>query len=105
MLPSRDKLLNELMSVLYAQFKELEKVINGKLELNNLSGEIIEVSDSGVADSELALSHHLKRTPSYFWVVDINKSAVVYRSSTAWNETTIYLKCNVANTSFKVFVI
>lgn len=104
MLPTRDKFSNELQSILYKIFQHLADIFkNLKLE-DNFDGEILEVSDSGNADSEITIAHHLKRIPKYFIVISINKGAVVYKSSTSWTETNIYLKCNVANTAFKVFI-
>ena len=62
----------------------------------NRSSEVT-VADTGTADVEFSANHYLGRVPAGFLVTKTNKAAVVYNSGTAWNTTTIYLKCNAAN--------
>lgn len=104
-IPTRDKILNQLQSNLYYVFDMLTKILNKNVHFqDNIYGIFLSVQDSGVADSEIELSHSLGKVPQHFIVVNINKGAIVYKGSTAWTNEKIYLKCNVANTSYTVFV-
>jgi hypothetical protein len=95
----------ELQEAILSAWFELSSLLNGGLKFSdNFNAEILEISDSGVADSEITVAHTLKRTPTGFIVTYINKAGVVYVSGTAWTATNIYLKCNVASCAIKVFV-
>ena len=69
----------------------------------NLS-EIVSVADTGSADTEFSVTHHLRHTPSGFIIVLSDKACSCYDSGTAWTNTTVYLKCNAANAEIKVLV-
>lgn len=95
------RLANELLSA----WSELAGLLNGGLSLaDNMRGEVLTVTDSGSANAENTISHTLKRVPTGFIVININKGGVVYDSGTAWTATALYLKCTVANATIKVFV-
>lgn len=66
--------------------------------------EILEISDTGTANTEFSIAHHLIRIPKGFIVVRIDKAASVYASGTTWTKTTIYLECSLANSSIKLCV-
>ena len=59
---------------------------------------------SGAADTEFTVAHGLDRTPVEAFVVLINEGGVVYRGTTAWDGTNIYLRTNTANTLFTLLV-
>jgi hypothetical protein len=85
--------------------QELAQMLNGGLKFeDNFNGAIVSISDSGNADSENTVAHGLKRVPSGFKVININKAGVVYDSGTAWTSTNIFVKCNVANCVIKLFI-
>ena len=95
----------QLATELLSAWSELAGLLNGGLILtDNFRGEVLTVSDSGAADSSNTIPHTLKRIPTGFIVVNINKGGVVYDAGTAWTVTNIYLKCTTANTTYKVFV-
>ena len=62
------------------------------------------VANSGNADTEFSVTHHLGRTPTGFIVTDIDKAGIVYDSGTVWTTSLIYLKCNVATAAFTLTV-
>jgi len=62
------------------------------------------VADSGNANTEFSASHYLGRTPAGFIVTKSDKACSVYDSGTAWTTTTIYLKCDAANTALTITV-
>lgn len=51
----------------------------------------------GQADVEEAISHPLGVTPRYCYVIQADRSAVVYQGSTSWTHSTVYVKCNATN--------
>lgn len=84
---------------------ELAGLVNKGLKFDdNFNANILDISDSGAADSSNTVPHTLKRVPTGFIVININKAGVVYAAGTAWTETDIYLKCNVANCTIKILV-
>ena len=104
-LASLEDFTRELLETLLKYSVNLADVINGGIKLDeNLNVKILTIADSGNADSENTVAHTLKRVPSYFIVVNIDKGGVVYDGGTAWTNTNVYLKCTVANCAIKVLI-
>lgn len=61
-------------------------------------------TSSGTPDAENTVAHTLGKVPTGFIVYSINKGAVVYKGTTAWTSTNIYLKVNVATVAVKIKV-
>lgn len=66
--------------------------------------ESLTVADSGNANTEFSITHHLGRTPNGFIITKSDKAANIYDSGTTWTTTTIYLKCDAANTALSLSV-
>lgn len=66
--------------------------------------ESLTVADSGNANTEFSITHHLGRTPNGFIVTKSDKAASVYDSGTTWTTSLIYLKCDAANTALSLSV-
>lgn len=64
--------------------------------------ESLTVADTGSADTEFSIAHHLGRVPSGFILTKSDAAACVYDSGTTWTTTTAYLKCNAANTAITI---
>lgn len=71
---------------------------------DNLDCQIVSYTSNAVANTEDTVAHTLKRVPSGFIVVDIDKAGVVYRSGTTFTVSNIYLKCSTTSTALKVLV-
>lgn len=85
---------------------ELAEIINNGLKFaDNFNCETKTVTDTGLANTEFAVAHTLKRVPTGFIVIKNDKAGVVYNSGTAWTTTNIYLKCSVANCNITVIII
>jgi hypothetical protein len=69
----------------------------------NLS-ESVSIADTGIADTEFSVTHHLGRVPSGFLITMSDKACSCYDSGTAWTSSAIYLKCNAASAAVKVLV-
>ena len=61
-------------------------------------------TDTGSADDEFSLTHHLNRQPSGFIKINSDEACNLYDSGTAWTDELIYLKCDTANVEIKVLV-
>lgn len=59
----------------------------------------------GTADTEFSITHDLGRIPIGFLVASVNLAAIIYKSTTAWTSTHVYLKCNVATVAYFVILI
>lgn len=82
----------------------LDDLINKIAGIPFNRSESLTVADSGSADTEFSITHHLGRVPAGFILTKSDKAAVLYDSGSAWTTTTIYLKCNVANAALTVSV-
>lgn len=59
--------------------------------------ESVNVSDTGTADTQFSITHHLGRVPTGYVVMRLNKAASIYDGATSWTASAIYLKCSAAN--------
>jgi hypothetical protein len=74
------------------------------LSTDNIDGAFATTSNTGAADTEFSLTHNLNRIPIGQHVIKQNKAGSFYASGTAWTDTKIFLKCNVANVSATFFI-
>lgn len=71
---------------------------------DNLDWVSISFTSSGTPDAENNVAHTLGKIPTGFFVYDIDKGAVVYRGTTSWTASNIYLKVNTATTAVKAWI-
>ena len=60
-------------------------------------GVVKQTADTGVADTEYAVTHNLGYIPDHWFPASVDKGGVIYKSATTWTENTAYFKCTVAN--------
>jgi hypothetical protein len=58
----------------------------------------------GTANTEFAIAHTLGRQPITIVGQDTNNGGLLYRSTTTWTDTHIYLKCTQASSVYRVIV-
>ena len=58
----------------------------------------------GVANTEFSVTHGLKRIPITFFGHTDN-GGVLYKSTTAWSSTTIFLKCTTATANYATVIL
>lgn len=92
---------------------QLQRVLSGNISFGSTGG----VSDRnilctqvsgtspGVSDTEFTVAHNLGRIPIGFIVVSVDKAAIIYKSTTAWTSSNIYLKANATSVSYVLLVI
>lgn len=66
--------------------------------------EFLTVADSGNANAEFSITHHLGRVPNGFIITKSDKACSVYDSGTTWTTSLIYLKCDAANVALSLSV-
>lgn len=98
-------ILKKLLQVLADwQFSVKSILDHGISFQDNVDIASITFTSSGTPDAENAVAHTLGKVPTGFLIYDLNKGAVVYKGTTAWTKTTIYLKVNTATTVVKSWV-
>lgn len=59
----------------------------------------------GVANTEFAVNHNLNRVPITLAGWDTNNGGVLYRSTTPWTKTQVFLKCTTATAAYNLVLI
>ena len=70
----------------------------------NIDAVWVNYVSNAVADTEDTVAHNLGRTPVGIFVSAPDKSAVIYRGSTAWDATNVYLKSTAVTTTADILV-
>lgn len=71
----------------------------------NISGQWQTYTTNAVANTEDTIAHTLGSVPVGYILVRADKAGVVYDSGTTWTSSNIYLKCSVASTAVKLFLL
>jgi hypothetical protein len=94
-------------------------VVNGAIDIGvstqtnptnytgNLSGQWVNVTAPGSANTEFSLTHSLGRIPSFYWFI-ADRSCNLYQlpnTGTAWTSTKVYVKCDTASAVLRVFIL
>jgi len=98
-------------STLFKMNQDIASVINGNLTFgtpamgtDNISG----VWFTGVTPStpgvEFIIAHNLGRVPNGFLIFSIDQAGIVYKGTTTWDTSKIFLKCNVASANVVIFI-
>jgi hypothetical protein len=70
----------------------------------NISGEFRTFTTAG-ANTEVVVPHTVGAIPVGRIVLMQDKAGHLYSSTTAWTATNIYVKCDVATVTFKIFLL
>ena len=71
----------------------------------NFDAEIIDVTSGGTADTEFTVTHTLSRVPLEAFTIWKSLGMIVYRGTTAWTSTTIYLRSGTVSATFRIWLI
>jgi hypothetical protein len=84
---------------------ELSKLLNSGLKFSdNFNMHIKSVTTDAVVGTETAVTHNLKRIPSDFLVGSQDKAGTIYKGSSAWTATTIYVRGSVASITANLYI-
>lgn len=103
--PPQNDFEKSLQLELFTSWRDLATLLNGGLMFSdNFNCATVNVSDTGVVNTEFTVAHALKRIPIGYLVIRRNKAGTVYDSGTAFDTGNIYLKCSVANVNLTVII-
>lgn len=100
-----------LVSELATFFTYVTRAINKGLtfgngtDIDNIKGAWATFTSNATPDAEFSVSHNLGRAPVGWLVFTRDKAGVLYLGVSAWTTTQVFLKCNVASVTFKVFFV
>jgi hypothetical protein len=69
----------------------------------NIAGQMVEVANTGAANTQFTVTHNLGRVPLYLDVKYINGNGVVWSSSPA-TSTQAFYTCSLANAHVRLFI-
>jgi hypothetical protein len=110
--PIDQKWGRRLLNAVWEFFQLAQTAINGRLtfgdgvDIDNIKGKWASFESHAVANTEFAVTHDLGQIPvGYIDVGTKDKAGVLYKGTTAWTTTTIYLKCSIASTTCLIFIL
>lgn len=95
----------DLLKAVHENFLSLESMLNRGLNPNdNFDWRLIEFTSSATPDAENTVPHTLGKVPTDVIVTSVDKASSVYKGSTAWTETNVYLKATVASVAVRAYI-
>lgn len=102
--PAVASLLRDLAQLMAEQEMNLTSLLNQGLRIeDNFDGAIISYTSNGIADVTDTVAHGLRKTPSYYIVLSMDKGGSVYKSA-PFDSLNVYLKNSVASVATTIFV-
>lgn len=95
----------QLFEELERYSRDLSRILNKGLKFSdNFNMDIESVTTDAVIGTESAITHSLGRVPSDFLIGSQDKAGTIYKGSTAWTATTIYIRGSVASITAKIYI-
>jgi len=101
-----DRDVQDLVNALTARLRVGD--VQDGFRSENFSGEIQVFTSSGVADTEFSVTHTLGFIPTGRIILYQDKAGSLYQgpaTGTAWTDTTVYFKCDVASVTFAILLL
>lgn len=99
------KIDEDILSFMNEQNDNLEALFDKGISfVDNLDSDSVSFTSGAVADAEDVVSHELGKVPTGFLVTARNKAGILYSGTTPNTTSRIYLKSNVANTTYTILV-
>jgi hypothetical protein len=96
----------DLINALGGMTLNLKAILDRGISLgDNIDAAVASFTSNAVPDTEDTIAHTLGRVPTYFIVADLDKNGTVYRGTTAFTRTNVYLKTSVASAAVKVILL
>lgn len=97
-------MLRDLVQLLSEQEMSLTSLLNHGLRIpDNFDGALLSYTSNGTPDTTDTVAHGLRKTPSYFIVLSMDKAGSVYKSA-PFDSLNVYLKNSVASVATTIFV-
>ncbi len=101
----KDQQDTDLYRILSEFFRKITTILNRGITFNeNVDCRLNSFTSSGTPDAENTIAHGLGKVPTGYIIYSLDKASSVYKGSTAWTSTNIYLKVNVASVAVKIIV-
>ena len=95
----------QLFEELERYSRDLGRLLNKGLKFSdNFNMSIQSVTTDAVIGTETAITHTLGRVPSDFLIGSQDKAGTIYKGSSAWTATTIYIRGSVASITAKIYI-
>lgn len=102
--PAVSALLRDLVQLMAEQELNLTSLLNQGLRVpDNFDGALIQYTSNAIANTQDTVAHGLRKVPSYFFVLSVDKGGTPYKSA-AFDATNVYLKNTVASVATTIFV-
>lgn len=111
MKPQRSMGLYDSPQNLQTILEQNAKVLDGNIQfgtvgsIGNMKGFMAAGVTPGVANTEFTVTHNLGVVPVGYLVMSVDQAAIIYKSTTVWTGTAIFLKCNATNVNYVLFVL
>lgn len=73
-------------------------------EDQNIQGQMVEITDSGGANTSITVTHNLGYVPKFYDVKYMSQATQVYDFGTPWTVNNIFLASTTAHTKLRIFV-
>lgn len=103
--PDRYKYMSEQNAKVLAGNVSFGTAINDTDGDRNIRCSKVSGTTPGVANTEFSVAHTLGTIPMGFLVLSTGAAAHIYKSTTAWTTTTIYLKCDQPTVAFALIIL
>jgi len=70
----------------------------------NIQGKMIEIADSGAANSSITVTHNLGYIPKFYDVKYSSHATQIFDFGSTWTKTKIFLASSTAHTKLRIFV-
>lgn len=96
----------DLVSSIGQWAQVLQAILDKGISLHdNVDADVVSFTSNAAPNTEDAVAHNLKKVPSFFIVGSLDKGGVVYKGSTAFTETHVYLKNTVASVAVTLILL
>lgn len=72
---------------------------------DNIFGTFVTYVSNAAPNTEDTITHNLGFVPIGYLVMSLDKGAVIYKGTTAWTTSLMYLKSNTATTTALLFIL
>lgn len=77
---------------------------NVNSEDQNIDGQMVEIADTGLANTTVTINHNLKRIPRFIDFKYKDRTGDWYDSGTSWTTKSVFIKFTVANMKVRLFI-
>lgn len=85
--------------------KDIKQVLLGRVTfVDNISASIQDVSTSIPADTDIEIDHTLGRPAVGFFAYGIDMAPIIYKSSTPWTASKIFVKSSLSPVTFQLII-